>query len=445
MSGPRKPAARPAARTAGAAGEAGGGPGAGVAVGDGRGLGPAFRRLWTAAAVSTVGDGLTLTAAPLLAASLTRDPVSISLVNATSFLPWLVVGLLSGALVDRWDRRRTMWIVDLGRAAVVGGLAVAVLSGAASIPLLLVAVFLLGTGQTLFDGAAQAAIPAVVSRDPARLHKANGRMIGTQTVGQSFLGPPAGGALFAVVGWLPFAADAVSFLSSSALVASLRGRFTPGDEPESPPVRRSVRAEIAEGLRWLARHRLLRTMALLACALNVAGAASYGLLVLLAQDRLGLGSVGFGLLLTAEAVGAVLGSLAAGRISRLLGVTRTIGVAMLVQAIATLIVGLTGTVAVAAGAMAVSSLSTGVWNVLGQSLRQELTPSRLMGRVVTAFRMVGLGGIPIGGVVGGLLARQYGLTAAFLFAAALIAVAGLVALPTLTERSLAAARATGDG
>lgn len=403
-------------------------------------LGRAFGRLWAAAAVSTVGDGMTLTAVPLLAATLTRDPVAISLVNGVSFLPWLVVGLLSGALVDRWDRRRTMWTVDLARAVVIAGLAGAVLAGAASIPLLLVAVFLMGTGQTLFDAAAQAAIPAVVSRDPARLHRANGRMLGTQTIGQSFLGPPVGGALFPLAHWLPFAADAVSFLSSSALVGSLRGRFEP---LPAEVARRSVRADIAEGVRWLVRHRFLRTMALVACTVNFAGAAAYGLLVLFAQDRLGLGDLGYGLLLTAEAVGALLGSLVAGRVSRRFSVTRSMVAAMLVQAGAVAAFGTTRSVPVAAVAAAVGAGAVGVWNVLGQSLRQELTPSRLMGRVVTSFRMIGLGGIPAGALVGGLLAREYGLTAGYLVAAALTAVAGLLTLVLLTERALVAARAAG--
>jgi MFS family permease len=404
-----------------------------------RGFGAAFARLWTAAGISSVGDGLTFTAAPLLAATLTRDPFSISLVSATWMLPWLVVGLLSGALVDRWDRRRTMWTVDLGRAAVIGGLAVAVLTGASSIPLLMAGAFLLGTGQTLFDGAAQAAIPAVVSREPGRLQRANGRMLGTQTVGSSFLGPPLGGFLFAVARWLPFASDAVSFLASSALVGSLTGRFDP-DEDRARPARRSIRAEIADGVRWLAHHRLLRVLALVACAANAAGGASWGLLVLLAQDRLGLGSVGFGLLLTSQAVGALVGSLAAARVSSLIGATRAVVLAILLNAVALVALGLSRAVVLAAAAMVTEALSIGVWNVLGQSVRQELTPGRLMGRVVTAFRMVGIGGAPVGGVLGGLLARRYGLTAPFLAGAGLMAVVALATAPVLTERALAEAR-----
>jgi MFS family permease len=404
-------------------------------------LGHAFGRLWGAAAVSTVGDGMTQTAVPLLAATLTRDPVSISLVNGVSFLPWVVVGLLSGALVDRWDRRRTMWTVDLIRAVVIAGLAAAVLAGVASIPLLCAAVFLMGCGQTLFDSAAQAAIPAVVSRDPARLHRANGRMIATQTVGQSFIGPPVGGVLFPLAHWVPFATDAVSFLSSSALVGSLRGRFEPEAETQE---RRSVRADIAEGVRWLRRHRLLRTMAVTAFMLNFAGAVAFGLLVLFAQDRLGLGSVGFGLLLTAEAVGALFGSLVAGRVSRRLGHTRTMVTAMLVQAAAVAGFGTTRLIPVAVVTLAVQAGAVGVWNVLGQSLRQELTPSRLMGRVVTSFRMIGLGGIPLGALCGGFLARAYGLTAGYLLAAGVGVLAAVIAMVMLTERALAAARAAAD-
>jgi predicted MFS family arabinose efflux permease len=333
-----------------------------------------------------------------------------------------------------------MWTVDLGRAAVIGGLAAAAAAGVASVPLLIVAAFLLGTGQTLFDGAAQAAIPAVVSRDPARLHRANGRLLGTQTIGASFVGPPIGGVLFSVARWLPFAADALSYLASSALIRSIPGRFDPGEGAGERPARRSIRSEIAEGLRWLAHHRVLRVLALVACAANIAGAATYGLLVLLAQDRLGLGSVGFGLLLTCEAVGAVAGSVAAGRISRLIGTTRAFIAANLVNAAALLALGLAGTVVLAGAAMITIALSIGVWNVLGQSVRQELTPSRLMGRVVTAFRMVGIGGAPIGGLVGGLLARSYGLTAPFVCGAALMVLSAVASMPVLTERSLARAR-----
>jgi MFS family permease len=126
-------------------------------------LGPEYRKLWSATAISTLGDGMYLAALPLLAAQLTRDPLAVSAVTFASWLPWLLVALASGALVDRWDRRRVLWTVDLGRCVLVGALAVLVLVGWASIWLLATVGFLLGVGQTLFDSAVLAIIPALVS------------------------------------------------------------------------------------------------------------------------------------------------------------------------------------------------------------------------------------------------------------------------------------------
>jgi len=142
------------------------------------------------------------TALPLLAATLTRDPLLVSLVSFAEWLPWLLFGLLSGALLDRWDRRRVMWVVDAGRFAVVGGLAVAVLFDQASIALLAAVGFLLGSGQTLVDTGAQSILPALVSRDAQRLEWANGRLVGTQVVTQELAGPPVGGFLFSAATWV---------------------------------------------------------------------------------------------------------------------------------------------------------------------------------------------------------------------------------------------------
>ena len=129
--------------------------------------GRGFAKLWAAQGVSNVGDGVYGTALPLLAATLTRDPLLVSVVSFAEWLPWLLFGLLSGALLDRWDRRRVMWTVDAGRFVVVGGLAVAVLLDQAGIALLAAVGFLLGTGQTLVDTGAKSILPALISRDPA--------------------------------------------------------------------------------------------------------------------------------------------------------------------------------------------------------------------------------------------------------------------------------------
>jgi Na+/melibiose symporter-like transporter len=207
--------------------------------------------------------------------------------------------------------------------------------------------FLLGTGQTLVDTAQQSIVPALVSRDPARLERANGRLQGTQIVANQLVGPPAGGFLFSVAAWIPLAVDAVSFGASSALIATIEGQFGrpptgPGVPPAAGPAGRpSLRAEIAEGLRWLLAHRVLRTLAVMVAVINLLGVAHDAILVLFAQERLGLGSVGFGLLLTGSAAGGVLGSVVAPWLSRRLGAATILLGGFVFEGAATFGVGLT--------------------------------------------------------------------------------------------------------
>jgi MFS family permease len=399
---------------------------------------PSFHKLWSASAVSTLGDGVFLTALPLLAAQLTRDPLPVSLVSFAGWLPWLLFGLVSGALVDRWDRRVTMWRVDALRFVVVGVLGLAVLAGWASIPLLAAFGFLLGTGQTLFDNAAQSLIPAIVSRDPRRLERANGQLYGAQMVGQNFLGPPAGGFLSGLANAVPFLVDALSFLASSALIASIGGGFA----PERPPGtgRPSLRAEIGEGLRWLGRHHLLRALCVLVALMNLSFMAGEAIMVLFAQDVLGLTNLGYGLLLTGYAVGGVLGSVLAARIGRRVGTGTLLVATALVGAASWLGFGVNSVAWVGGALLVVNSTCAMVFNVVGVSLRQGLVPDHLIGRVVAAYRTLGYGAIPLGALLGGVIGKTLGLRAPYLFGGALVAVAALASVPVVNDRSVQAAR-----
>ncbi|HWC40575.1 MAG TPA: MFS transporter [Actinomycetota bacterium] len=408
----------------------------------GQGLGGAYRRLWTASAVSTLGDGMYLAALPLLAATLTRDPLPVSLVTVAGWLPWLLFALPAGGLVDRLDRRRVMWTVDAARAAVVGALTVAVLAGWASIPLLVVAGFLVGAGQTLVENAAQAMVVAVVGRDPRRLERANGRLVASLTAGQQLAGPPLGSAAFAVAAWLPFLADAVSFGASSALVASIAGRFRPGGGPEpGPPARRGLAAEIAEGLRFVWGHRLLRAAVLLVSASNLAFMAGEAILVLFATEELGLDERGYGLLLAAVALGGLPGSLLAHRVAERVPPGPLIVGGVLTGAATMAAFGLASNPWLAGAAYAATGAVWGVWNVTLLSLRQAIVPDPLMGRVVGAIRLIGFGSIPVGALLGGVVAREVGLRAPFLLGAAVLAVAALAAAPVVTTGAVRAARA----
>jgi len=426
-----------------------------------------------------------LAALPLLAATLTRDPLPVAVVTVAGWLPWLLFALPAGALVDRLDRRRVMWTVDATRAAVVAALTVAVLAGWASIPLLAVAGFLVGAGQTLVENAAQAMVVAVVGRDPRRLERANGRLVASLTVGQQLAGPPLGSAAFAVAPWLPFLADAVSFGASAGLVTTISGRFRPEGTPEPPtpgtpepqapgtpepqapfpgppnregspmregetpvvhsppsdPSRPSLRAEIAEGLRFLFGHRLLRAGVLLVSASNLAFMAGEAILVLFATDELGLGSRGYGLLLAAVALGGLPGSLLAHRVAERVPPGPLIVGGVLVGAAAMACFGLATDPWLAGAAYAATGAVWGVWNVTLLSLRQAIVPDHLMGRVVGAIRLIGFGSIPFGALLGGVVARQLGLRAPFLLGAALLAVAALVAAPRITSAAVHAARA----
>jgi MFS family permease len=404
--------------------------------------GSGFAKLWGATAVSNVGDGVYATALPLLAASLTRDPLLVSLVSFAEWLPWLLFGLLSGALLDRWDRRRVMWTVDAARFAIVGGLAVAVLMDQASIALLAAVGFLLGTGQTLVDTGAHSILPALVSRDAQRLERANGRLVGTQVVTQELAGPPVGGFLFSLTTWLPFAVDAVSFAAGSALVASIRGHFGPAPEELAPDGRRTtLRSEIAEGLRWLAAHRVLRATAAMVAVVNLLAAGGSAIMVLFAQELLGLDAVGFGLLLSGSAVGGVLGSLVAARSVAAVGTARIIVGTMIVSALAFLAFGLSSDPRLAGVLFGIVGFMTVVFNVVMGALRQALTPDRLLGRVISAFRLFSYGTVPFGSLLGGALARSFGLRAPFLAAGIVIPVVALLCLPAINTRTIAEARA----
>jgi Na+/melibiose symporter-like transporter len=311
-------------------------------------------------------------------------------------VPWLLFGLLAGALLDRWERRRVMWMVDAARLVVVGGFAVAVLAGWVSIPLLMATGFLLGTGQTLVDTASQALIPALVSRHPGRLERANGRLAGTRMVAEQLAGPPAGGFLFSLSAWIPFAADAVSFGASSALVAAIPGRRA-AREASTAAGRTGLRAEIAEGLRWLFAHRVLRALAVRVAGVNIVAAAAQGaVLVLFAQERLGLSSVGFGLLLTGSAVGGVLGSVVAPWLSRRLGPVPVMMGGSILSGLVAFGVGLTRNPWVAGGLLALGGLCVVTFNIILESLRQQLIPDHLLGRVISTFRLFSYGAVPLG-------------------------------------------------
>ena len=424
-------------------------------------LGRDYWRLWWANAVSATGDGAFAAALPLLAVTITRDPRLVSVVTAATYLPWLLLSLPAGAIVDRCDRAALMRSAQAVQAAVVAVLTVLIVARQAGIGVLAVAGFGLGSAEVISSNAAQSVLPALVP--PELLPKANGSQQVSLTVGESFLGPPAGSLLFAAAAALPFGLDAVSFAGSAALLAALpqhkprhraehktghtaehktghtaehKAGYTAGHESDRP----AIRAQIAEGLHWLARHRLLRVVAVLLGIFNFANQMGQAVLVLLATQTLHVSSRGYGLLLAASAVGSVAGGLVNPVLSRRLGLVPALVLPAVIDAAAFAGLGLAPDAAVAAGLLAVQGFSITLWNVVTVSLRQRIVPGHLLGRVNSVYRMLGWGLMPAGALAGGLVAHAAGLRAPYLVGGLLCALSVCAALPLL----LAAGRGTGD-
>ncbi|MFE0027651.1 MFS transporter [Amycolatopsis sp. NPDC059021] len=395
----------------------------------------AFSRLWAASAVSTVGDGVLFAAAPLLAVGISGDPMVVSLVTFAVMLPWPLCGLFCGALVDRWDRRRTMWIADLARAALLGIAVVAGVSGVLGIPVLMVLAFLLGLGQVFFDTAAQAYLPTLLGRDQPSLRRANAWLRGAQTAGEGFVGPPAGSALFALGRMVPFAVDAVSFVLSAVLIRTLPA--APADDETRRPLWTAAR----EGARYLVRDRILLGLALRPAVGNFAFAGAGAVMVLYARDALQLDATGYGVLLTTEAVGGLLGAFLAGPLERLLGTGGALTATAAIEASAVLGMGLAPNAVLAGVAYAVCGCGMAATMVLGPSVRQAIVPERLMGRVAAATRLVAVSAGPVGALFGGWLASNAGVRAPYVAGAAVLATMTIVTASMTSNRRIEAALA----
>ncbi|MFF5214555.1 MFS transporter [Micromonospora sp. NPDC000442] len=385
-------------------------------------LGADFAKLWTASAVSNVGDGITMAAGPLLVASITGNPALIAGAVFVQQLPWLLFALLSGAYVDRLDRRRLVVTVNLTRAVALTTLALTVATGTVTVAVFYAVLFLLGTAETLADTAMGALLPSVVA--PDRLPSANARLYATFTIGNQFVAKPLGAWLFVISAAAPFGLTALSFAAAAALLAGIRPASAPAPVATA---HESIVRSIAEGVRWLWRHRLLRTLALSMGVGNVAFCAAFAVFVLYCRQRLGVSDVGYGFLLTAFAVGGLAGTAVATRLVRTFGRTVVLRAGLVIEMVTHLILATATAVWVVVVVLVVFSAHGMVWGVTVASLRQRLVPSRLLGRVGSAYAVLDLGGAAVGSLVGGLIAVTWGITTPFWIAGVAMAVVTLVA------------------
>ena len=400
-------------------------------------LGPNFHKALVASGFANLADGVFQVALPLLAVQLTRSPLLIAGVNLAARLPWLLA-LVAGALADRLDRRQTMVRVNLVRTVVLGGLALAVATDLANLAVLYAVALLLGLAETLFDTSAQSLLPALVARD--QLTTANSRLFAVELVANTFVGPPLGGLLAAAGLAVAMGVPAAAYLAGAGCLALIAGSFRATGAVQRGTSR--LRDEIAEGVRFVWRHPVLRPLAIMLGVENMAFAAVFSVFVLFAVEPgpMGLSKAGYGVLLATLGAGSLVGTWLAVPAERRLGRVRTLVLSVVLNAASLAVLVLTTSPVLVGTSLAVIGVAIVLWNVVTVSLRQRITPDRLLGRMNAAYRLVGWGMMPIGSLLGGVLAEWLGLRPTFLVAA-VITLATLVGFRWVTEEAVARAEA----
>ncbi|MET7751149.1 MFS transporter [Micromonospora sp. NPDC005367] len=391
-------------------------------------LGADFTKLWTASAVSNIGDGVTMAAGPLLVASVSDNPALVAGAAFAQQLPWLMFALISGAYVDRLDRRQLVVAVNLVRAAALAGLAATIATETVTVPIIYTVLFLLGTGETLADTAMGALLPSVVA--PEKLPSANARLYASFTIGNQFIAKPLGAWLFVISAAVPFGLDAFTFATAAALIAGIRLGPTLEQQPQPDA---SLHDEIAAGVRWLWRHRLLRTLAVTMGLGNIAFGAAFAVFVLYCRQRLDLSDVGYGFLLTAFAVGGLFGTTVAAKLTRALGTTTVLRAGLVIEVVTHVTLAVTTTPWVAAVILVVFSIHAMVWGITVASVRQRTVPENLRGRVASVYALLDLGGAALGSLLGGLFASVWEITTPFWIAAVVMTAVTTLAWHRLRE------------
>ncbi|MFG1807670.1 MFS transporter [Streptomyces sp. NPDC049040] len=398
-------------------------------------LGSGFRRTWSASVISAAGTGVHFASFPLLAAQITHSPGELSLVTAVGSLPWLLLALPAGAVVDRGDPRHVMVVSDVGRAVVLLLLTAALAEHRLGLPALVTASGLLGAGEVFFDCASLAFLPRLVAA--ADLESANGRLYSGMQAGQNFVGQLVGGGLFRLSRTLPFLLNALSFVTSAVLLHGVRG---------TEPARRErlpggFGQQIVHGVRICLANRPFVALTLISALMNAIYLGELALLVLFSTRVLHLPIAFYGTQLTALAVGALLGGMLTPRLRDRFGRLRLLAVAPMVVGATSVALGLSSTWYPAIAAFLVMGSASMVWNVVAVSLRQTLMPADLIGRANSVYRLVSWGAMPLGSVCFGLAAAAWGLRAPFIAGGALLVLATLPAVPIF--RSLRALPDTG--
>jgi MFS family permease len=388
-----------------------------------------FMLLWSGQVVSTIGTRVTSVAYPLLVLALTGSPAQAGIVGFAQTLPFLLLYLPAGALVDRWPRKRTMILCDIGRALALGSVAVTAVLGTVSVPQLVVVAFIEGSLFVFFDLCEGAALPHVVAAEqlPAAIAQNQARIQGADLVGQ-----PLGGVLFSIGRAMPFAFDAATYAVSAIGVAFIRRPM----QLERVGRGGRLRDDIAEGLRAVWAEPFIRAAVFVTAGLNFVSNALTLVLIVRAQE-LGAGPAAIGLMFAFFGGGAIVGSVVAPSVRSRFGPRQVLVTIVWFWVLGTATLAFVPNVlglGVVAGLIAFGGP---IFNVVLGSIVYERSPDRLLARIRSTIRLVAWGTIPLGALAAGFLAGGLGAVGSILVLAAVDLVVGIGATVAPGMRTLA--------
>ena len=423
----------------------------------------AYHKVFSAGAISNLGNGVAAVAYPWVASSLTRSPLLLSIIGLMSSLPWLLFSLPAGVFIDRFARKSVIVFTDIFRGVITAIVALtlflertrihlvkshvnvgAVHTNMALYLLLLVASFLLTCGVVLGNGASQTFVPMIV--EGPLLEKANGRLWSAESVTEQFMGPPLASLLLSISVFAPLFFDAASFFGSAGLIALIASSaIRPQIKSDKTP---DFRREIKEGLGWLWNNTFLRDLAIVLGLFNFVSSIFFSVFILFAQEDLHTTVFTYGLLVTGAAVGGTLGGIFAPKLTKRVGRGKILAFALVVNPVTSFALASTSHWEIGWLLGALEMFAAICWNVVTVTMRQEIIPDQLLGRVNSAYRFFGLGTQPLGALLGGGIvsvavhhfSRTFSLRLPMITAGILGVGLAIYAIPQLTTAKIEAAR-----
>ncbi|MGA1334225.1 MAG: MFS transporter [Candidatus Nanopelagicaceae bacterium] len=368
-------------------------------------LGHDFSRIWSASLITNLVDGVLRLAPLLLAVSLTEDPILIGALTALGSLPWLFFAIPIGAIVDRVDRRKALVLGNSLRAAIALFIAFAVSQGFINIWLLLISVFFFGICEVLVDTTSQAVLPQIL--DKSNYDRGNSRLQISEVIVSQFAGAPLSGLLYAVSIALPFFFSTTGFILAGLLILlfPFEREINARKEGEVGQAKLGLKGDIKFALNYLYQDKQIFSIVVITTLLGFFYSLSNAIAPLFILKELKVSPALFGVVLAIQGVGALAGSIAAPMVSKYLGRGKALAINVFFASLLVIFIGLSPNAYFFVAVSVLIGFTISVWNILLMSLYQSLIPPELYGRIHGARRTIVWGLMPIGAIIGGVIAR----------------------------------------